>query len=111
MPYVNPPVCYLCSKVHPCDTENTVQMQAPDGDTVNVCKDHPGVLEEYQRQNTLDTEGMRKLAMEALSHPRMQDYMASIREEMKSREDEFLNRMIQEGKRDEAMEILHGWKH
>jgi hypothetical protein len=108
MPYVNPPVCYLCGKIHSCDTKDIFQMVAPDGDTVNVCNNHPGVREEHHRQNNLTGEEARKLALKSLAHPRTQKMMTELREEMRQRSMDYLERMTLMGKRDEALQILYG---
>jgi len=69
MPYVNPPVCFICGKVHPCDTEDTVQLTNAKFVTVNICKSHPGVIEEHERQQNLQGEERAEHARKVISTP------------------------------------------
>ena len=67
MPYNTPPKCFICGKIHSCDTNDIVQMVNSKFVTVNVCKKHFGVEEEYQRQNNLSVEEKAVVARKSIS--------------------------------------------
>ena len=69
MPYNTPPKCFICGKVHSCDTDDTVQMVNAKFVTINVCKSHTGVLEEHKRQEELSVEEKAELARKTISTP------------------------------------------
>jgi len=69
MPYATPPKCFICGKVHPCDTTDILQLANAIYVTVNVCKDHPGVQEEHDRQETLSVDEKAELAIKVCSTP------------------------------------------
>jgi len=82
MPYATPPKCYICGKIHSCDTQDTLQLVNAYYVTVKVCKSHIGVIEESYRQNNLSTEEKADLAFKTVSTPEFkkmyQEYMDSM---------------------------------
>lgn len=69
MPYTHPPICFICKKVHSCDTQDTLQLENANYVTVNVCKCHQGIQEEYDRQNNLSLEEAAEHARKTISTP------------------------------------------
>jgi len=103
MPYNTPPKCFICGKVHSCDTDDTIQIVNSKFVTVNVCKRHVGVIEEHQRQNNLSTEEKAELAGKQISTPEfkimLNDYTNNLIKEhphhkkfLKEMTDKFLER-------------------
>jgi hypothetical protein len=99
MPFVKPPVCYVCGKIHSCDTRDIIQVLAPrkfgqrtfshyDSGyrTVNVCKHHHGILEEHERQNNLTGDKAKLYAERALKSPDVMEYMIQNQAEMYNRQ-------------------------
>jgi predicted NUDIX family phosphoesterase len=82
MPFATPSKCFICGKIHSCDTQDTLQLVNANYVTVNVCKSHIGVIEESNRQNNLSTEEKADLAFKTISTPEFkkmyQEYMASL---------------------------------
>jgi len=82
MPFTTPPKCFICSKNHPCDTQDTLQMVNADCVTVNVCESHIGVIEESNRQNNLSVDEKADLAFKTVSTPEFkkmyQEHMDSM---------------------------------
>jgi len=78
MPFVEKPVCAICRKVHPRDTNDTLQMFNHKLGTVNVCNNHIGVKEEYHRQTNLPLDLHVQLARETVAHAQFQQDMKDL---------------------------------
>ena len=92
MPWVSPPVCYLCSKVHSVNDMSVIQLTVPikGVGTKNFCSHHPGIKEEKERQENASTKEKAELARIALSSPDALNYMAKTFSEINKLEIEVL---------------------
>lgn len=62
MPYAEPPTCTMCGKTYPVDTQDVVPLVMPNGTVRMACVRHPGVRDEYLRQENLTGTARTALA-------------------------------------------------
>lgn len=82
MPYTTPPVCYLCGRVHPCDTNATIQLVNAKFVTVNVCKSHPGVVEEHNHQENMTIDEKAEQASKVIDTPEFKKMLGEYVEQL-----------------------------
>lgn len=98
MPYVHNPVCFICKKVHPRDTENITQLHGPDYETVNVCSHHVGIQEEKDWQENLTGEERQRFSEKVLNAPGFRFLLINEMAKIQKKEWEYLDRCVKEGK-------------
>lgn len=115
------PVCFICGKIHPEDTNDIIQLMAPTtlpkwvlakGDsgwrTVNVCKTHIGVQKEKDRQENLTGDARVELAKKVLMQPDIQKFIFKTKIEMMERTLRTLERKdLPEDIRKSLLEEMH----
>ena len=84
MPYVNDRVCFICGFINTDrdDMETMVQIVAPDGNTVNCCKKHRGVISEADDQE--QPYNKKKYAMRVYCSEKFQREVYEIQKKMDS---------------------------
>jgi hypothetical protein len=82
MPYNTPPVCFICKKIHPCDTNDVLELVTPDFKTVKVCKSHNGAEEERLRQETMTPVEKQAMAANVMAQPEFKKVLQEYVEDM-----------------------------
>ena len=85
MPYNTPPVCFICKKIHPCDTNDVLELVTPDFKTVKVCKTHNGAEDERLRQENMTPEEKQVMAANVMAQPEfkavLKEYVEDLAEQ------------------------------
>jgi fructose-1,6-bisphosphatase len=82
MPYNTPPVCYICKKAHPCDTDDVLELVTPDFKTVKVCKTHKGAEDERLRQDNMTPEEKQTMAANVMAQPEFKEALREYVEDL-----------------------------
>ena len=96
MPYVKNPICFLCKKIHSKDTNDIIQLANEKYEIVNVCNHHPGIVEEYNRQENLKGKEKVEFATKILSTPKMKKEMSEYMVRLSKQYGGFLDTLIEE---------------